>query len=95
MLWFPLLKKDSPGAAASQGFSQRLSGLGAKRRCTVFVTGKKEQPGEGRGLYGSALFIINPPWTLRAALLDGLAALASLLDHDGEFRWEETAGPQP
>jgi 23S rRNA (adenine2030-N6)-methyltransferase len=86
LLWFPLLRQDSPGAAASQGLVRSLPGLGRKR-CAVLITREGEQ--QGRGLYGSGLFIINPPWTLKAALDQGLPALASLLGYSGHsISWD-------
>ncbi|MDR1430151.1 MAG: 23S rRNA (adenine(2030)-N(6))-methyltransferase RlmJ [Spirochaetaceae bacterium] len=86
MLWFPLLKQDSPGAAASQNFIQSLPRSGRKS-CTVSVMREREQ--QGRGLYGSGLFIINPPWTLRTALEESLPALVSLLGGAGHsVSWE-------
>ncbi|MDR0389592.1 MAG: 23S rRNA (adenine(2030)-N(6))-methyltransferase RlmJ [Spirochaetaceae bacterium] len=87
LLWFPLLRQDSPGAAASRNLDLGLPGLDTKRRCILSVQQKGDRL--GRGLYGSALFIINPPWTLKAALDRELPALASLLGLDRDVRWEE------
>jgi 23S rRNA (adenine2030-N6)-methyltransferase len=86
LLWFPLLRQDSPGAAASQGLMRNLPGQ-ERKRCTVLITRDKEQ--QGRGLYGSGLCVINPPWTLKTALYEGLPALASLLGYSGHsISWE-------
>jgi 23S rRNA (adenine2030-N6)-methyltransferase len=90
LLWFPLLKQGSPGAAASQNFVQKLPGLSKKRRCIISALRERTPRDQNRGLYGSGLFIINPPWTLKAALHKGLPALVSLLDGAGcRLSWEE------
>ena len=38
--------------------------------------------GEGRGMSGSAVFVINPPWTLKAALEQSLPWLTQVLAQD-------------
>jgi 23S rRNA (adenine2030-N6)-methyltransferase len=41
---------------------------------------------EGQGLHSSGMFIINPPWTLKAALEQAMPWLASVLGHgSGSF----------
>ena len=42
---------------------------------------------EGRGMSGSAMFVINPPWTLKAALEESLPWLAQALALDGKAGW--------
>jgi 23S rRNA (adenine2030-N6)-methyltransferase len=37
----------------------------------------------GLGLHGSGMFIVNPPWTLKAALQDAMPRLVELLGQDG------------
>jgi 23S rRNA (adenine2030-N6)-methyltransferase len=41
-------------------------------------------PDGGLGLYGSGMFILNPPWKLEAALRPVLAPLVELLGQDGQ-----------
>jgi 23S rRNA (adenine2030-N6)-methyltransferase len=40
-------------------------------------------PKDGLGLYGSGVFVFNPPWKLEAALQESLPVLARLLGQDG------------
>ena len=42
---------------------------------------------EGRGMSGSAMFVINPPWTLKAALEESLPWLAQVLALDEKAGW--------
>jgi replication-associated recombination protein RarA len=42
-----------------------------------------EQAG-GKGLFGSGMFVINPPWTLRAALEESRSTLLAQLAPGGE-----------
>jgi len=39
-------------------------------------------PADGLGLYGSGVFVFNPPWKLEAALAEALPVLARLLGRD-------------
>jgi 23S rRNA (adenine2030-N6)-methyltransferase len=43
---------------------------------------------DGRGMNGSAMFIINPPWKLQAALKECLPWLAETLGVDEKAGWE-------
>lgn len=43
---------------------------------------------EARGMSGSAMFVVNPPWTLNAALEECLPWLATLLAQDDRASWE-------
>ncbi len=51
----------------------------------------------GFGLYGSGLFVINPPWTLAAALRETLPYLAAVLGRDAGAGWsvETSDGAAP
>jgi len=40
-------------------------------------------PDDGLGLYGSGVFVFNPPWNLEAALRETMPALVRLLGQDG------------
>lgn len=42
----------------------------------------KRPPSDGFGLYGSGMFVVNPPWTLHDALADALPWLAATLAQD-------------
>ena len=72
-LWYPMLIKPE-----SRQLPDRLKRLGATNwlNATLQV---KAAPHDGFGMYGSGMFIINPPWTLKKTLQDTLPALATLL----------------
>jgi len=72
-LWYPLLLKPE-----SRQLPDRLKRLGAANwlNATLEV---KAPPRDGFGMYGSGMFIINPPWTLEKTLHETLPTLATLL----------------
>jgi 23S rRNA (adenine2030-N6)-methyltransferase len=75
ILWYPML--SSPPA---QALPARLASLG--EGCDwLHVQLRVRAPGPG--LYGSGLFVLNPPYTLPALLAECLASLAALLDQGG------------
>jgi 23S rRNA (adenine2030-N6)-methyltransferase len=41
----------------------------------------------GHGMCGSAMFVVNPPWTLRSALDDALPWLTRVLARDDKAQW--------
>jgi 23S rRNA (adenine2030-N6)-methyltransferase len=52
---------------------------------------------KGHGMHGSAMFVINPPWTLKAALEESLPWLVQVLALDEKAGWQvqvadDTAG---
>ena len=52
-------------------------------------------PTRGHGMNGSAVFIANPPWTLRAALEQTLPWLAHVLAQDDKAAWQLEAQDKP
>jgi 23S rRNA (adenine2030-N6)-methyltransferase len=46
---------------------------------------------DGYGLHGSGVFVVNPPWTLKAALDDALPWLARTLAQDDHARFSVTS----
>jgi len=48
----------------------------------------KQAPRDGVGLYGSGVFVVNPPWTLREELQAALPWLCERLAQDGHARTE-------
>jgi len=42
---------------------------------------------DGLGLHGSGMFVVNPPWTLQAALQASLPWLAKVLAQDPGARY--------
>ncbi len=80
LLWYPLLN-----LAPCRRLSQQLEKLPAAQWLQVQL--QVQQPPAGHGMYGSGVFIINPPWTLRAQLEQELPVLLSLLAQDDSAQW--------
>lgn len=86
LVWYPVVQRSEALELPS-----RLLELPAPRwlRAELRV---KAPPAEGYGLYGSGMFVINPPWALPAMLEEVLPWLADTLALDGSaghsLRWE-------
>lgn len=75
-IWYPMLAKPE-----SRQLPTRLKNLGARNWLHAGI--KVRSPSsDGPGMYGSGMFIINPPWTLTAALTETLPWLAGVLATD-------------
>jgi 23S rRNA (adenine2030-N6)-methyltransferase len=86
IVWYPLLAhkrdhKDFP--VTPDEFPNALCGIYAGEKLRVELITR--QPGTA-GLYGSGLVIYNPPWTLKAAMAEGLPYLARILA-GSEGKW--------
>jgi len=76
IVWYPLLQRPEPAEMI-----EKLQQLNAPNWLHVALT--IEAPAaEGYGMYGSGLFIINPPWTLPAILDSTMPQLTQLLALD-------------
>jgi 23S rRNA (adenine2030-N6)-methyltransferase len=90
IIWYPLLRRHGE----SEQFPEKLLRLSRNRRCTAEIyTAPRNQPPENspRGMYGSGLALVNPPWTLKGALEETLPILASRTGAGKEgwkLRWE-------
>ncbi len=85
-VWYPAL-----GRLESQQLPERLKRVAQSD--WLHVTLHIGAPGEdGRGLVGSGLFIINPPWTLEAALKDTMPWLTQALARDSSARFALQSG---
>lgn len=73
MVWYPLIPRPEPAALA-----RSLKALPAKSWLHA-VLRVSAAPADGPGLYGSGVFVINPPHTLPAALQQALPELARRL----------------
>jgi 23S rRNA (adenine2030-N6)-methyltransferase len=72
-LWYPLLTKPE-----SRQLPDKLKALGASDWLDVSL--EVHAPSrDGFGMHGSAMFVINPPWTLEKTLHETLPALVPLL----------------
>lgn len=74
--WYPIVQR-----AAAQELPERLQALGARRWLQAELR-VRAPPAAGYGLYGSGMFVINPPWTLPATLQELLPWLANRLALD-------------
>jgi len=54
----------------------------------------KQVPRDGVGLYGSGVFVVNPPWTLRTELAAALPWLCEHLAQDAHARTDLQYAPQ-
>jgi 23S rRNA (adenine2030-N6)-methyltransferase len=75
-VWYPLINRYTK-QNASEKMVEKLKKLGAKSTLEVnfWVNGKDEDA----GMYGSGLFILNPPWNLEKQLNEGLPFLLEKL----------------
>ena len=80
-VWYPQVQRRE-----SHDLPQRLERLPGIRWLHASLTVRRPSP-DGLGLHGSGMFVINPPWTLRAALDEALPWLAQALSQDDGARW--------
>ena len=80
LVWYPLLERDEALA-----LPERLRGL-SDRWIDARLRVRSSLPGE-RGMAGSGLVVINPPWLLRQSLEEALPFLARTLGLDGGAGW--------
>jgi 23S rRNA (adenine2030-N6)-methyltransferase len=78
LIWYPLLARPE-----ARQLPERLRKLGAESwlRAELAVS---RPPREGLGLYGSGLYVVNPPWNLPQRLKPALGWLAEHLGQAGE-----------
>ena len=76
MVWYPLLQRPEPNEMIDS-----LMDLNAPNWLHVAMT-IEEPSAEGFGMFGSGLFIINPPWTLPKVLDETMPVLTKLLALD-------------
>ncbi len=76
VVWYPLINRNAK-QNASEKMVAKLKKLRAKSTLDVnfCVSGKDEE----LGMYGSGLFILNPPWSLEKKLNEGLPFLVKTL----------------
>ena len=89
LVWHPML----PTIDANQ-MPDRLKRAGAGHwlHATLSV---RAPATKGRGMHGSGMFVINPPWTLQATLEECLPLLASALAIDSGAGWTLDSFEQP
>ncbi|WP_338847588.1 23S rRNA (adenine(2030)-N(6))-methyltransferase RlmJ [Massilia sp. W12] len=85
-IWFPLLQRQESRQLAAK--MQQLPGTE-----WLYVSLNVAAPrADGNGLTGSAMFIINPPWTLEAALRAQMPEITRLLAQDAGASFELRSG---
>lgn len=72
MVWYPLLTTRD-----ERPFLKRLHALGGSDWLDARLCVRADN--SGRGMYGSGMFVINPPWTLKDQLEDALPYLQKRL----------------
>ena len=76
-VWYPLLQRHE-----AQHFVTALKNVQAKAWLNVSLTVHTPKA-DGFGMHGSGMFILNPPWTLRANLQAVMPYLVKVLGQDG------------
>lgn len=76
VVWYPLLQR--PEVA---NMLNKLKSLPAKSWLDVSLTVQKPNP-DGFGMYGTGMFVLNPPWTLHKTLEQTMPELTKLLGQD-------------
>ncbi|HJW23817.1 MAG TPA: 23S rRNA (adenine(2030)-N(6))-methyltransferase RlmJ [Rhodocyclaceae bacterium] len=86
-VWYPQLAKPE-----SRQLPERLKSLPAKHWLHATLSVGKP-PKDGFGMYGSGMFVINPPWTLADTLQEVLPWLVEVLGQEGGGKFTlETQG---
>lgn len=80
-IWYPQVQRPEPAELARK--LGRMPGL-RWLHATLTV---RAAPHDGLGLYGSGMFVVNPPWTLQPGLRKALPWLADALAQDAAARW--------
>lgn len=85
-VWYPMLKRIE-----AQQLIPRLKTLCNQYKGTQYLNVTlaitAPHPDSFGGLWGSGMFIINPPWTLAVALKVTMPVLKNALAQDNEARW--------
>ena len=85
-IWYPQVQRRDPSELVRR--LERRPGL---RWLHVTLT-VRAPSADGLGMHGSGMFVVNPPWTLEAALRDALPWLARVLAQDAAARCSVAAG---
>jgi 23S rRNA (adenine2030-N6)-methyltransferase len=86
-LWYPLLERPEARALPQQ--LMKLSQAAGRQWLHVQLQVKASAPVQAKqGLHGSALFVVNPPYTLAEQLRQALPILVGALAQDDGARWQ-------
>lgn len=75
LIWYPLIN-----SVAAQRYSEQLRKLPCDKWLDVQLS--VARPPQGHGMYGSGIFVVNPPWVLEEQLHSGLDYLVKKLAQD-------------
>jgi 23S rRNA (adenine2030-N6)-methyltransferase len=78
-VWYPLVQRKEAHRMA--GELEQLAAAGDWLHVSLKICAPPE---DGMGLYGSGMFVFNPPWNLEATLRETMPALARLLGLEGK-----------
>jgi 23S rRNA (adenine2030-N6)-methyltransferase len=81
-IWYPQVVRGE-----SQRFPEQLKRLQSTNWLHVTLT-VSHPPADGFGLYGSGMFILNPPHTLAAAMKEALPYLVDVLGQDDAAQYK-------
>ena len=76
LIWYPLLQRPEP-----QLMIKNLSHLNIANWLNVTLS-VQAPASDGFGMYGSGMFVINPPWVLPKMLEEIMPILTKLLEQD-------------
>jgi 23S rRNA (adenine2030-N6)-methyltransferase len=78
IIWYPLL------GSRYTALPETIASLYGRNKCRaeLYTAARTD-----RGMYGSGLLILNPPWTLKAALENALPVMADLMG-EGQGGWD-------
>lgn len=80
-VWYPQVQRHE-----SRELAHKLTRMPGVRRLHATLA-VRHPAADGLGLHGSGMFVVNPPWTLHAALQASLPYLARLLAQDDGARY--------
>ena len=85
LIWYPLLQRPEP-----MQMIEKLKHLEVKNWLNVTLSVQAPSD-EGFGMFGSGLYIINPPWTLPKILEETMPYLTNLLAQDDSANYTLTS----
>lgn len=81
-IWYPQVHRREPFELA-----RKLTRMPGVRWLHATLT-VSAPPADGLGLFGSGMFVVNPPWTLEGAMRSALPYLTKVLGQDRDARFE-------
>jgi 23S rRNA (adenine2030-N6)-methyltransferase len=81
MVWYPLLHRPEPSDMLKQ-----LHALNIQDWLDVQLI-VQSPSADGMGMYGSGMFVVNPPWQLPSILNEAMPVLTKLLGQDVDARF--------